>query len=79
MIDILIIIVFFAAYIIFEMTPMHDEVKSIIKLAIASSLLFYVALNVNDINVSKLFIALSIITFIMIPVVLIIKYIGKMK
>ena len=79
MIDVLIIIVFFVAYMLFELLVMLPIVKEIVTFVIASGLLFYVALNANDINVTKIFMILGFICIFMIPIVVIIRYLEKMS
>jgi hypothetical protein len=43
-----------------------------------SGLCFYISLNVNDVRVSKMFMILSVITILLIPIIILLKYIDKL-
>jgi len=78
MIDILIIIIFIITLLLFQIIKLHEEVKIIITLLIASSLFFYIGLNINNEIVSKVFMILTFISILYVPISIIVKYIEKL-
>lgn len=77
--DILILLAFFVVWILLQEIEMLKEVKTFIDFIIASGLCFFIAYNVSNQDVHNIFVILGIICILMIPLVLIIKYIEKMK
>jgi hypothetical protein len=77
MIDIIIIIIFVIIFILFKMIKNFDEVKLIIDYILVSTLCFYIGYNISNIFTSKLFLILGIISFLLIPISIILKYIEK--
>jgi hypothetical protein len=79
MIDgIFIIIICFIMFILFQMIKLTEEIRLIINLIIVSSLLFYIASDVTDLLVSKMFIILGIVSLFLIPFSIVMKYIEKL-
>ena len=79
MIDLIIIIIFFIIYVLYQMIPMIEEIKISIDLILVSAMLFYIGSNIGDISASKVFMILSIVSILLIPLTIVLKYMEKIS
>lgn len=79
MIDISIILIFSVILLFFNMFIPIKEILLIVNGLIISSLSFYIALNIEDVYISKIFMVLTFISIIMIPILLIMIYLEKLR
>jgi hypothetical protein len=77
MIEIIIILILFVIGFALNEIPMLPEIKLTIQFIVISSLCFYIAMNINDRYLTYTFMILSIISILLIPFTLIIKYMEK--
>jgi hypothetical protein len=79
MINLIILITIFIIFIFLEFVQMPDEIKTTFNFVLLSATLSYISLNIDNVSLSKYLFILSIISILLIPVVLIIKYMEKLK
>ena len=77
--EILIIILMIVALILFKLFRIPDEVEIITTGLIISGICFYIALNVNESYVSKIFMILSVLAIFMIFYLEILIYVKKIQ
>jgi len=77
MIDLLIIIILIVTIIFFQLILMPEMIKILINLILLCSFLFYIGANISDVNISIVFMILSVICILLIPILIIINYIEK--
>jgi hypothetical protein len=79
MIDVLMILTLFVVFIAFELIQdsIPNELVTVIRFISMTAMCIYIALNVGDVGISKTFMILSIFTFLMIPVSIVLKYVEK--
>jgi hypothetical protein len=79
MIDLIIVILIFVIFIVYQMIPMPIEIKDSLSLILVSFLLFYIAFNINDATLSRMFAILGIFTLLLIPIIIIVRYMDKLN
>lgn len=78
MIDILIIIIIFIVLILFRIYNQIEAINIIINGLLISVVCVYIALNTTSPLISETFVYLSVISTLLIPLLIIIKYIEKL-
>ena len=80
MIDILIILISLIAIILFDLLILpSDDLRRLIQAIIINAVLYYIGFNINSVDMSKVFLALALITSLLIPIIAILQYIEKIK